>query len=809
MVMAMLSSLPVVAQDDDIDYRQYKFYDEDMERYTSLFDDYLSTTSDAGVIPYITSNAEYAMRSVMNNPRGGSRYEERYMVGPISVDYTTSMMLMSLGIRRTRYPGLSNAMLSGTTTASAGHTLGEYMPRHRAGHSIRGNISGQTHLFGISYHADHTISPRGIALDDDWQLSHNIRARVGHDIYVRGVHTNAIDISLYGARTWNKNTLHLIALIPYSHRGMRKASLEECFDLTNNTLYNPAWGIYKGKVRNANVAAELRPEVIVSWHRELGKETSLELTADVNYERYSYSAISTINAPSPHPDNYQYLPSYFTNEQSVAEVTEAWLNDDIRYTQINWDYLHHTNTLQPDGHAAYIVDKYHNNTLRSSAAIDIEHRIYGITLHGGIIYDGTTSRIYKSVGDLLGGVHILNYDYFNADDTSYAPPPQNNMRDKELKRYEGDHYGYDYYLSRHRAELYGTIDIKYGSHIFAASIHLGSELSRRRGLYEKELFPDKGSFGPSRHIGLFPYRINLGWAHRFGNQSIIASAMVRGESPEVASLFLQPNYNNRTIARPHLSTAIAAEVTYHYNMPRFEIVATAFVNTHLNQSNVIRYYDDLAAAMCSGVIDDISTLSVGIEASVRARWTNSLRSSFMLTAAQYRYIRDAHITTYADDDNRVIASSSSAIKECHTPTPELTLYADLEWHHERGWWLRAAARYWGLRYVEPSPIRRSEHITMHAPSSDERDALLSQQRIRDAVLVDVVAGKNFELDNRMSLRVQLSINNLLGSNVVYRSYEQHRVRKIATSTHTHLSPFANMVQYGYSRTFALAVSLQF
>lgn len=807
--MTILSSLHATAQEDDMDYRQYKFYDEDMERYTTLFDDYLSTAHEAGAIPYIASNAEYAMRSVMNNPRGGSRNEERYMVGPLSVDYSTSIALMSLGIRRTRYPGLSNAILSGTTTASVGHILGESRAYSRAGHSVRGTISGQTHLLGLSYRAHHKISPHGIALDDDWQLSYNARARVGRDIYVNGVHTNAFDISLYGSRTWKKNTLHLIALMPYSARGSRKATSAECFELMNNTLYNPAWGIYKGKERNANVSTELRPEVIVSWHRALTQNTSLELTANISYERYNYSAIGNINAPSALPDNYQRLPSYFTDEESIAEVREAWQNNDLRYTQIDWDYLYHTNTLQADGHAAYIVDKYHNNALRSAIAVDVEHRIHGITIHGGIIYDGTTSRIYKSVDDLLGSDHILNYDYLNADDTSYTAPPLNNLRSSELKIYEGDHYGYDYYLSRHRAEVYGTVDIKYGSHTFAASIHLGSELSRRRGIYEKEIFPNKGSFGPSRGINLLPYRINFGWSHRLGNHNITASAMVRGESPMVDDLFLQPNYNNRTITLPKLSTAIAAEVTYHYIAPRFEVVATTFINTHLNQTDVVRYYDDLAMTMADGVVDGISTLNVGIEASAKVQWTNSLSSSFMLTAAQYRYVRDAHITTYADNDNRVLSTSRTAIKGLHAPTPEITLYGDLAWYHKRGWWLRAAARYWGLRHIEPSFIRRSEHITTHATSSEERKVLLAQQRLRDAVLIDIVAGKNFELANKMSLRVQLSINNLLGSNVMYRSYEKHRVRKITTSTHSHLSPFENMVQYGYSRTFALAVSLLF
>lgn len=807
--LVVLGVSPAIAQEDEIDYRQYKFYDEDMERYTVLFDDYLSTVPDAGAVPYIVSNAEYAMRSVANNPRGGSRHEERYMVGPIAIDYTTSSMLMSLGIRRTRYPGLSNAILSGTTTSSAGHTLGDRHTFASKGHIIRGNFSGYSYLFGLSHRAHHRVSPQGVALDDDWQLSHRVRARLGNDIYVKGVRTNAVDISLYGARSWRNNTLHLIALVPYSVRGTRKASTAECFELTNNRLYNPSWGIYRGKVRNANVTTELRPEIIVSWHCRLGDNTSLELTADVSYEHYNYTTLSNIDAPSARPDNYQYLPSYFTDEQSIAEVTEAWRNNDLNYTQIDWDYLYHTNALQPDGHAAYIVDKRHKNTLRSAVAVDIKHRIHGITLHGGIIYDGSTSRMFKSVDDLLGGDHILNYDYFNADDSSYAPPPQNNLHDNNLQVFEGERCGYDYYLSRHRADIYGTVEVKYGSHNFVASAHIGTELSRRRGLYECELFPGRGSHGASQGITLYPYRINLGWSHRFGSNNLTASVMLRGESPLVEELFLQPNYNNRIVAEPRLSTAVAAEVSYHHLDTRFEVAATAFVNSHLNQSDVVRYYDDLAAVMTNSVVEGIATLNVGIEASARVSWTQSLSSSLMLTLAQYRYIRDAHITSYDSSNNQLVYASRTAIKGCHAPTPEVTLYGDLEWRNKSGWWVRMAARYWGLRHVEPSFIRRSDYITSHAPSGDERNTLMAQERLRDAVIVDIVAGKRFALNDNMSLRIQLSVNNLLGSKVVYRSYEQNRVRKVTTSSHAHLSPFANMIQYGYSRTFALAISLYF
>lgn len=285
--------------------------------------------------------------------------------------------------------------------------------------------------------------------------------------------------------------------------------------------------------------------------------------------------------------------------------------------------------------------------------------------------------------------------------------------------------------------------------------------------------------------------------------------MVRGATPAIDMLFLQPQYNNRTIANPKLSTSFAVEASYHYQHERVEVAATLFATTHSKMSTVVRYYDDMASAMVDAVVSDIAILNIGLEASAKVRWLNALQSSFAITAAQYRYTRNANVVCYADADNRLIAETTSYIKGYHTSMPEVTLYGDLEYRPNGGWMARLSACYWGMRYAEPSFIRRSERVTSHAPSKEEYNALMSQQRLRDAVTLDVVVAKSFELKNEMSLRLQLSVNNLLGSNNVYRSYEQHRVRKTTTPSHTHLLPFGNMTQYAYGRCFRFMLGLWF
>ena len=804
---------PAMAQSEEEDYYLYKFYDEDEELYNAaLFDSYPhsgSSLSYAGAIADISALAEAGMRSVMNNPRGASRNEERYMVGQLNINYTSSSALMLAGIRRERHPGISYARISGATAPTTTFDLGHKSQRSEAGHSLRAEFSGRNHLVGITQSSVYRLSKGNVARHSDWLFAHGARIRAGRDIYVGGVHNNAVDLSLYASRSWENNTLHLAAFLPWSERASRRASLSEAFALTNNPMYNPAWGYHKGKVRNANIATSLRPEALVAWHHEFGDNSLLSLVGNLSYENSSFTKLSSINAASPLPDNYRSLPSAIEDEALRNEVTNAWINNDTRLTQIDWDRLYETNLAQKGGHAAYLVDNSHTNTLRSALSANMQHRIAGITIDAGVILDHTTAHEFMSVDDLLGGSHILNIDYTNYDASTDATPPYNNLREGDHRVHEGDHYAYDYRLSRLRSELYSTLELKFGRTSLAASIHIGWELTTRRGYYEKSLFPGKGSYGKSQSVGTLPYRLNLAWYYHMGRHSLSASAMYRAQSPEVKDILLQPRYNNRIAANPHTEKSFSLEASYNYIGERVSLVTTTYLTTHSNRTNIVRYYDDMAMCMADGVVRNIATISAGIEASAKIHWARRLSSTLMLTASQHRYTRNADVEVLSDADNRLIANSTSQVKGLHTSTPELTLYGDVEYRPAKGWLLRIAGRYWGFRYAEPSLIRRSEHLLSLTLSDEERSAALHQERLDDVAMVDLVASKSFRFSNGMRLMVQFAANNLLGSKAIYRSYEQNRVLTTTNESHTHIAPFANMVQYAYPRTFRVMLSLWF
>ena len=103
--------------------------------------------------------------------------------------------------------------------------------------------------------------------------------------------------------------LSIIALLPWSERGLRSATTDEAIALSGNKRYNPAWGIQSGDVRSSRVTTALHPELFVNYSRRLSIATTLALNADIGFKRSGRTALAWFNTITPMPDNYRYLPS--------------------------------------------------------------------------------------------------------------------------------------------------------------------------------------------------------------------------------------------------------------------------------------------------------------------------------------------------------------------------------------------------------------------------------------------------------------------------------------------------------------------
>lgn len=782
-------------------WAQTQDYYDDIRRY-KLFDHYDDNDGwihgDTTLFNRLNHNTAQLLLSNLSIPSYDMRYSRRgmehlskmYRIGHLDIDYATARQLQQLSVGKHD--------TDHTTLFDLGNDRSYAEPHY----TLQANLSGRGTLGGVGYRT--TLHPL-----NGWSISLVTRVRAGRDIYIEGIDGAGFDIGVDLSRMFRCGTLSIVGVVPWSQRALRGASTEEAYTLLGNQHYNPSWGYLDGKRRSAREATSLRPEIVVVWSANVKNSTRYTISTNIYYHRESLSALAWFNAPTPLPDNYRYMPSYHREDESYSLVEQSWTTNDTRYTQIDWEGMMLTNTLQKESHAAYIVELRHANTLRSALSLDFESRVGSATIAYGVTLDSHTTRHYKTVKDLLGGDHIDNLDYMLIDDATFCRNMQNDLRNPDRTVREGERYGYDYRLSHLRATLYADAEWQLRDSRIALGANFATDMTQRRGYYEKELFRGRASYGLSQRAMLTPFKLYAKWellrgAHLFG-----AHAAVEGITPEVDAMFLQPQYNNRLADDIALGTALNAELRYGYHSAKVDVIAIAFVAAHLNDIDAVRYYDDLAALYANATISNIDRLGYGIEAAATVRYTRRWSSTFSLSAGDYTYCSDANIKLYADNDNRLISNTRSDICGCRLAVPRATLSAEVAYRSFNGWYANLGVSYYAPSVPMLSYTRRSERVLSYALSVEERDALVAQQPTPHSVAVEARIAKSFRFRGGNSLWVQLSANNLLNSHIVYSGYEQNRIRRISSSYRNIVRPFDDKLTYAYPCNFRLAVSYRF
>ncbi|MBO7264018.1 MAG: hypothetical protein J6U93_05830 [Alistipes sp.] len=804
-MMLMMLCGGVSAQEIDYDYRAYKFYKDEEPLLVSLEDTVRMELPRAGYVANIAQRSEYALRA-LNYRNMGEWGGDGYALGNQTIDYTTARMLSQLRLYSEVDRGCGDGCLCPAIYSSKVFDANERLYR---GHSLRAELSGKGYLGGLSYYLGYKPEYQGVLLRDDWSYRLATRVAGGDDLYVDGVYASIVDLSCGASWRGRRNKLNIFAMLPFSERGLRRASVDECYSLLGNRLYNPLWGIDNGKVRNSRVANVVRPEVLVSWDYRVTVSTTMHLTADLYYAFEGVSSLGWFDAPTPLPDNYHYLPSYYDYPTDAKYVTDAWLRNDLRYTQIDWAGMRLSNAIQPDGHARYVVESRRENVANGDVVLAFDTKLRGVDADYGLRIGGVNYHRYKVLDDLLGATHILNLDYFLVDDATQYNGTKNNLQSDNLVVREGDVFGYNYSLRRFSAEVFGRVDWEYGDMRFTVSGNIGSERISRRGHFEKEMFRGAGSYGRSQSVVLNPYNFTVAWSYVADNQTFGAYVRVAGESHDIDNLFFNPEYNNRIVADVETAQRRVAKLSYSVvpnTTLRFN--ALLYANYYNGGCNVVRYFDDLSSLYSNAIVKDLSWLSYGIDLGAEVSWNSMLSSNFRAVASSHRYSDNAQLGLYANSDNSLVANSDVMIKGCHRGSAELALYGDIVFRY--GGWMATTSLSWcDGGYLSPSFTRRSERVVSFARSVEERDALMAQRDLPSATVVDLSLSKRVKVDDGSTLSVMLSVRNLLGGSWVVSGYESNRIRSVTNDYYSCVNNFADMVNYSYPRMLYLSLSLWF
>lgn len=756
--------------------------------------------------------ADHGMSFVAFRRRGEEPYGGRTLFEGIPLRSEHRTVLNNLKIDRRRYSGFGNSERYAAGVVAGFTEYRSELAEPLLSGLVSADFSDKGYIAGVRAYAAETFA-------HDWSLSVYAGGRTGRDLHVDGVFTNAADAGLHLLKHWNyRHRLTLTAIFSPSERGMRRASVAEAFTLTGNNLYNPSWGYFNGKVRNANVRRVMMPAIVAAFTSEISPATTLTLSAGGEAGTRRYSSLDWFDAMTPLPDNYHYLPSWYSNPGIAGAVAEAWRGNDTRHTQIDWDELYRRNTMRSDGHSIYAVsDRVERVAALHLRAAAVTEAGGGLTLGYGLHLSAENNRCWQQMRDLMGGSHIVDIDHYLIDDATYGNKLQNDLRHPNRIVGEGDRFGYDYSFSEVYAGAFATLRFQRNRSRFDAAAEVGNRSIVRRGYFEKELFAGDGSFGPSRRTTMAPYAVKMAYGYSFTPRHYLELRLsMSGRMPEAEDLFLQSRYNNRTVDNPRLRTDYGGEVNYTFLHNTVDLRLSAFAFMVQNDCEVSHYYDDLESEYSDMVVSGIGRLHLGMEAAANIRITRYWSASAALTAGRYRYSADPRVTLYADSDNRLLVDRAVAhMGGCRVGnTPQIAATGEVAWSRN-GWGVRMSLNYAGLRYVEPAAMRRTDRVSRQGSVSEEIfRRYVTQERLPDAVEANAGAWRVFRIrsDAKLQSRIvlSLSVNNLAGSrNTIYNGRESVRISRTRVADGYIYAPFATTYLYSYPRTFRLSVSWRF
>lgn len=797
------------AQEFDLyDFRYYKRFD--------TVEELLAPDPDSVIIAKFVINRKFTTRALDYNisavryaRRGVSHYDRTTHLNGIEIPFVGDAAIRALQLTQTRE---TDRTLLRVDSLRAQRTS--------AGFSFSSR--------GIPYSVLFSTAQK---FNSGWSMAANFVARTGRDLHIQGLYGNSLEFNATTSKRWgDDHTLSLALIAKPSMRSSRLASTKEAFRLTGNNRYNPAWGYQNGKVRNSRVRREFMPTLFAGYEFKIDDKTTLNaaLTATIGVERYS--SLDWYNAQTPTPDNYHYMPSYFVDETDIfLDVESAWRAGDTRYTQINFDRLIALNRAN-NGEAVYALSDRVKRTTSGALRIGATSKLE----KGALSYGGELTlrryRNFKQMLDLLGAEYSLDLDYFLEDDTTYGNSLQNNLLTPNRRIVVGDCFGYDYAIREQSLAAYATYSYSTERLNLDISAEIGYCNISRRGFYQKELFAEN-SLGDSRHIKLMPYSIRANFGYLIAENHFVEATIVsEGKPCDGEELFLQSQYNNRTIDYPSLRSTHSAEVRYLFQKENFAVTTTLFFAADLNNTSVRHSYFDLSSQYADIVISGDNHLRFGLEAEAEYRFAEHFRLTGAFSIARYQYANTPSVTIYSDSSNQLIANQTkSQIKGLslgNMPQAAATLGLS---YFNRGWMANLNMNYAGLRFVEPSQLMRTVRVLTIAYSPEQEAQLMSQERLKDSFTIDLSISKTVRLSrlnrkiynapikprhkdrgetNRLIFRV--GVRNLIGSSdIVYNGYESSRLQRYKLANKYYYNRQDTRYTYCYPRTFYASATFAF
>jgi hypothetical protein len=705
-----------------------------------------------------------------------------------------------------------------------------------------GNVGGATNFdlrasgFRKQYRASYALSNRTynnrIMLTaasgnmNGWHVVGSASARFGDAIaYAPGTSYLGFSGFLGVEKKFNQeHSLGLTAFVSPTHRGLQAASVQEAYDLVNSNYYNPNWGWYQGKQRNARMRTTVEPAIFLThYFTPEHNKYIITTTLATSFGRTNSTSLNWHDVPDPRPDYYRYLPSYLLLNGDTAMAYEwrnRWLTDD-KTRQIDWYKLYEVNQRMATlgNRAQYMVE---NRVLdhfelggASNLVMDLSNNI---KLAVGVDIRGLQQRNYKTINDMLGGAYWLDVDKFSEGEfPPDADVPFNDLDNKNVKLYEGDKFGYDYNFLIYSQKAWAMLNFTYPKIDFHVGALLGATEMWREGFMRNGRFPDN-SKGKSEVKAFFEGGLKAGMTYKVtGRNYLVLNGQLAHSAPSILNAFLAPRIRNTYINDLRAEKIAGADLSYIMKYPFMKMRATVYFTQFYDLSKVISFYHDDHQTMVNNAITGMNQRHIGVELGTEI----NLGSMFSLILAgnlgDYRYSNNPIMYTNAENGYDLLGFGQQDVKQkvywknfFVAGSPQVAGTLGLKFNYNY-WWVNINANYFDRIFVAINPERRTSLARGILEPDDNYDdfiqyhQIVDQARMKGQFTLDFSVSKSWRL-KRSTIGFNINITNILNNkNLVTSAWESFRF------DYRDFNPdkYANKYYYAFGTTFFAGFNFTF
>ena len=667
-------------------------------------------------------------------------------------------------------------------------------------------------------------------LEKGWAYSLSIGRRWGNEGYQDASFYDSNSAFLSVQKIFNsKHSLNLAAIYAPNRRGKVSPNTQEVYDL-KGIKYNEYWGYQDGEKRNSRVKRVVEPIILLNHDWSIDENSSLETSIGYQFGEMGNSRLDYAGGGNPSPAYYQDLPSYFLADTNGPDYEGAYIAQEnfVNDGQINWNRIYDANLTNnlSNLNAAYVLyeDRVDDTQLTLNSAYNREIN-ENIKITSSVNYRNLVSDNFAEISDMLGGYSYSNIDSFDNLDYNLLSP--NSIIS------QGDKFKYHYKINAEELSLFSMINFTYNKLEFYLAGDLTSTTYQRDGIFENEANAGNSS-GKGEEIKFDGYGVKAGITYKFSGKHILDfnSAYLQ-KAPSIRNTFTNSRVNHNVVGSdvnglinnsPITEEKVMSfDANYIFRTPIFTGRLTGFYSEVKDANEISFYYADGLVGFeddsefIQEILQGIDKRYLGVEFGVEAQIIPTVKLKGAASIGQYTYDNNPYL--YLGADNNTVAVGPSNLKNYKIAGgPQKAYSFGFEYRDPDYWFIGVTSNFFTNTYVDVSPLTRTQNFYLAQdglPFNDydiniARD-LLRQEKFDDYMVVNMIGGKSWRIDNYF-VGFFASINNILDQKYRTGGFEQGRnanYQQLLQDTNKPKRVFGPKYWYGRGTNYFLNLYFRF